>query len=87
MTVLMLWLIGLAGMAAHWVKRWARGQTATSFREYFFVVDRNHSVAAVITMTVSVATFLSAWDGVWTMQSAALVFLAGYASDSAANQG
>lgn len=80
-----IWLVGVAGMAAHWAKRWARGQSDATFVEYFVIREPRKSVAAAAAMAAAVATFLATWDGQLTGQALATVFLAGYAADSAAN--
>lgn len=87
MVDVLLFLVGAAGMALHWLKRWSVGQTEAGFWHYYFVNETRRSLGAVATMLVAVATFVSTWDGELTKGVLYTVLLSGYAADSAVNEG
>jgi hypothetical protein len=87
MADVMMFAVAAIGMALHWFKRWAAGQTDTGFWRYFFVVETKRSLAALATMVIAVATFLSTFDGHLSTSAFYTALLTGYASDSAANSG
>ena len=88
MTLSLLILIALLGLASHWFKKYCRGQSTASFQEYMMAYKKQ-SVASIATAIAAVATIYTSSDlaeGI-TGQLASLAFLAGYAGDSAANKG
>jgi hypothetical protein len=85
MTLIILIGIGLLGLVAHWLKKWARGQTKADFVEYMSK-HRRHSIASVSTLLASVITMYTAGDVALSSQSAAMAFTAGYMIDSTLNK-
>lgn len=79
--------LGLVGMAAHYVKKWSRGQYAGNLWAYLFADNPRASLAAVLTYTGAAASVIATGsiDGMTLAQVSALGFFTGYASDSAVN--
>jgi hypothetical protein len=85
MAFLLLLTAGFIGLVAHWLKRWARGQTVSSFWHYMSTHKR-HSVASVMSLFAATVAMFTAGDIELTNQSLATAFLAGYAIDSTVNK-
>jgi len=83
----LLLLAGL-GLFAHWAKKYGRGQSKASFKDYMRHYKKQSvaSVATTIAAVVTIYTTSDFADGV-TGQLAGLAFLAGYVGDSAVNKG
>lgn len=88
MTIIVLFAVALVGLFAHWFKKYYRGQSKASFKDYMLHYKRK-SLASLSTVVAAVVTIYSTADVAegLTGQLAALAFLAGYAGDSAANKG
>lgn len=84
MTLLIYILIGLVGMLAHWLKKWARDEIDCSLYQYCMTYKK-HTIGAVITMIGSVLTIYSGGPDL-SQVTATAVFIAGFAADSAANK-
>lgn len=85
MTFVLLLLIGLLGLFAHWLKKWGRGQTKASFVDYM-KAHRKHTIASLSALAGAIAGMFAVGDVVLTGQVAATTFLAGYSIDSAINK-
>ena len=83
----LLLLAGL-GLIAHWAKRYARGQSKASFKDYLahFKKQTLASVSATFTAILTLYTTSDLADGI-TGQLAGLAFMSGYMCDSAVNKG
>lgn len=79
-------LIGLAGLFSHWLKRYWRGQTDSTYWRYLFCIDVQSTKAAALTWAVSMFGFLATSPEL-SMASAYAAFSLGYMIDSAINSG
>ena len=88
MTLITLLLLAAVGLFAHWLKKYCRGQSRASFKEYMLRYKKQ-SIASATTALAAVATIYSTTESIdaLTGQLAGLAFLAGYASDSVMNKG
>lgn len=87
MTFLALLALSLLGLASHWLKKYYRGQSKASFKDYMLHYKKR-TIASVFTVISAVIALYSTLDAVeLTGQLASLAFLAGYAGDSAVNKG
>lgn len=86
-STMVFYAFGLAGMVAHYMKKWARGQYAGNLWAYLFADNPRASLAAVLTYTAAAAGVIATGsiDGLTLAQVAALGFGTGYVSDSAVN--
>ncbi|WP_427501379.1 hypothetical protein ACQE3E_06670 [Methylomonas sp. MED-D] len=84
--MMILILLGLLGLFAHWAKRHWRGQSECSFTDYL-LTHKRHTAASVLTLIGSVVGLFAVGDVELTQQTAALAFMAGYNIDSAVNKG
>ena len=79
-----LLLIAFTGLIAHWLKKWASGQTDADFKTYMLTHKKN-SIASVCTVIASIVGMYS--TGVADAELAqATAFLLGYTLDSATNK-
>lgn len=85
MSFIYLILIGLVGLAVHWLKKWARGQTKSGFLVYMRA-HKKHSIASVCTVIGSVAAYAALGDIALSIQSAGQALTIGYMVDSAVNK-
>lgn len=85
MTLLILLLAGIAGLFSHWLKKWGRGQTASTFKEYM-ESHKRYSIASVTAMIGAIAGMCVVGDVELTQQTLATAFLAGFAVDSTLNK-
>lgn len=81
--------LGMAGMLAHYVKKWARGEIVGNLDDYLF---RDHRAATLMAVMSLFGTGASLWlSGQFAnLQPGAFVLLAfstGWACDSAINKG
>jgi hypothetical protein len=79
-------IIGLAGLWAHWLKRYWRGQTQNTFWCYLFRCEVRATKAASLAFAVSMFGYLATEPSL-TVQSAYAAFGIGYMIDSAVNNG
>lgn len=81
-------LIALAGMFAHYIKKWLRGETQDSLLEYLFGANSwKHTVQAAVAVVVTVFGMFSAGQlDLATIAGLLTVFTIGYAGDSALNK-
>lgn len=81
-------VIALAGMFAHYIKRWLRGETQDSLREYLFGAQSwKHTVQAAFAVIATVGTmFMAGQLDLATLTGLVTVFTIGYAGDSALNK-
>lgn len=88
MTFIALITLAMLGVFVHWLKRYLRGQSKASFKDYmlFYRKQTTASVATAITAIVTIYATADFTEGL-TAQVAALAFLAGYTGDSATNKG
>lgn len=87
MTFLALLALSLLGLASHWLKKFCRGQSKASFKDYMMHYKKR-TIASLMTVLAAVVALYSTYDTVTlTGQLASLAFLAGYAGDSAVNKG
>lgn len=87
MTFLALLLTAIAGLVAHWFKRYCRGQTEASFKDYMLSYKKQ-TLASVTSVVAAIATLYAASDSVELAgQTLSTAFLAGYVGDSALNKG
>ena len=84
-TFIALLLIGFLGLFSHWLKKWGRGQTKASFKEYM-KTHKNHSIASVSMLVSSIVGMYAIGDVELTNQVMATAFLAGFAIDSTINK-
>ena len=86
-SAIVFYAFGLAGMAAHYMKKWARGQYAGNLWAYLFADNPRASLAAVLTYTAAAASVIATGsiDGMTLAQVSAVGFATGYVSDSAVN--
>lgn len=85
MTLLLLILIGLVGLVAHWFKRWVRGQTEANLVDYM-LTHKRYTAASVLTVVGGVVGICATGDVDLSQQTAAIAFMAGYNIDSALNK-
>lgn len=85
MTFLVLLAAAFAGLFAHWIKKWGRGETDAGFIDYM-KENRKHSIGSVSAIFASVVSMYTIGDVVLTGQAAATAFMAGYVLDSAINK-
>ncbi len=83
-----LMLLAGLGLFAHWAKKYGRGPSKASFKDYMQHYKKR-SIASVATAIAAVVTIYASADfsNGLTGQIAGLAFLAGYAGDSAVNKG
>ena len=85
MTLLVLLASGLAGLYAHWLKKWSRGQTKANFIDYM-AKHRKHSIASVTALVAYVVNMYASVDVATGSQYSAMAFMAGYMIDSSLNK-
>lgn len=85
MTFIQLLLIAFAGLFAHWLKRWGRGQTTVGFIEYMRQYHR-HSIASVCSVVASVISLYSVDGFAANDTTPAIAFLLGFTLDSTLNK-
>lgn len=80
--------IAMAGMFAHYVKKWLRLETHDSFCTYFFNRDslKNTLSAAGAVALAVISMFLAGQVDLNTVAGLTAVFTIGYAGDSALNK-
>lgn len=86
MTALIFICVAFAGIFAHWLKSWCRGQIQGGFF-YWLISEPKHTIYTL--MTVAGGLYTLATTGalmVVTQESLALVFLVGFSADSALNK-
>lgn len=88
MTFIALLALATLGLFAHWLKKYCRGQSKASFKDYMLHYKKQ-TIASATATVAAVATIYSTSETIDTItgQLAGLAFLAGYASDSVANKG
>ena len=87
MTFIALLLTAMAGLVAHWLKRYCRGQTEASFKDYMLTYKKQ-TIASVTSVVAAIAALWVASDSVELAgQTLSTAFLIGYAGDSAINKG
>lgn len=75
-----------AGLVAHWLVRWSKGDIHCDFMDYM-AKERRYSIASVATLLSVVATFYSAADAVaLTKQTVAMMFMGGFMIDNTMNK-
>lgn len=81
-------VVALAGMFAHYVKKWLRGETSDTFYSYFFDRDSiKHTLSAAGAVIAAVGgMFLAGQVDLNTIAGLAAIFTIGYAGDSALNK-
>lgn len=84
MSALYFTAIGIAGLAAHWLKRWAQEETQCSLWEYFFVRDKRATVNTLLTFGAAMFSFVAV-EPQLSWQTAYAAFLTGYATNSVFN--
>lgn len=84
--IALLYAAAIAGSAAHWAKRWARGQTAAGPLAYLRGEFR-HTLLSLGAAAGAVTAMIAQGQGLdGSPQALALAALAGYAADSALNK-
>lgn len=88
MTFIALLALAAIGLFAHWLKKYCRGQSKASFKDYMLHYKKQ-SIASATAAVAAVATIYSTSETIdgLTGQLAGLAFLAGYVGDSVANKG
>jgi hypothetical protein len=86
MTLIFFILAGLAGMVAHWFKKWATGEFDCNLYEYI-MVHKRHTAGAVLTTVGSIIGLVATGNVEISQQTLALAFFAGYTFDSSMNKG
>lgn len=88
MTFIALLALALIGLFAHWFKKYCRGQSKASFKDYMLHYKKQSFASLTTALTAVIAIYASAEaaDGI-TGQLSCLAFMAGYVGDSAANKG
>lgn len=86
MSILIFTLIGIAGLFAHWLKKWTQDQTTATLWQWWAIQNSKASVRTALTFATALFGFLSQ-DPPLTWATAYGVFLTGYALDSALNKG
>lgn len=81
--------LGLAGMIAHYLKKWARKEIAGNLVGYLIHDNPRDTLLAVMATAGGIGTayLMGQFDGVTIKQIIMPAFLIGYAGDSAANKG
>lgn len=81
-------VIALAGMFAHYVKKWLREETHDSVYAYFFDRDSiRHTVSAAGAVLFAVVSmFMAGQVDLGSIAGLAAIFTIGYAGDSALNK-
>lgn len=84
---LTFYLVGIAGMLAHWMKRYLR-QGGSNLLSYLFKKHPRYTLYALLTYTGAAfgLVVLGTATDLTSMQSLALAFTAGYTVDSAINK-
>lgn len=78
--------LALSGLVAHWYKRYARGQTRSSFLDYLRG-HRKHTAASVVAIVTGVfGMFVTGEAIALSAQTAGAAFMLGYTLDSAVNK-
>jgi hypothetical protein len=85
MSILLLLLAGGVGLFAHWLKLWAREQTASGFIDYM-KAHKRYTIAAVSTLVGSIIGMYVIGDVELTKQTLAMAFMAGFSIDAAVNK-
>jgi len=85
MEFLILFLIALAGLVVHWLKKWLRSQTNNNFIDYMSI-NPKHSLSSVTTVFAAIVTMQSAGMLDLSPSIMANAFLAGYGIDSMVNK-
>lgn len=80
--------IALAGMFAHYVKKWLRDETQDSVYAYFFDRDSiKHTLSAAGAVVVAVLSLFTAGQvDLGSLAGLTAIFTIGYAGDSALNK-
>jgi hypothetical protein len=85
MQIVLMFLIGLAGMSAHWLKLWSRGQTDLHIFHYINT-NRKATYQALSALIASLFTlYQSDIIDYTSVHDFTTIFLAGYAADSVVN--
>ena len=84
MTLLLFILLGFFGMAAHWFKKWARGEITVGLWDYARL-EKKHTFGAIITVIFAILTAMSSITE-FTQESISMALLIGFTGDSLANK-
>lgn len=85
MQIVFMFLIGLLGMSAHWLKLWSRGQTDLHVIHYI-QTNKKATYQALSALIASLFTlYQSGVIDYTSMHDFTTIFLAGYAADSVVN--
>jgi len=84
MTLIVLYLIGLAGMIGHWAKKVSKDESSSTLWQYVWH-NKWHTIGAVATMIAGVSVFIGP-DVTLTQASMAGAFVAGFGADSLVNK-
>lgn len=87
MTFLSLLALSLLGLASHWLKKYCRGQSKASFKDYMLHYKKRTIASVFTVISAVIALYSTMYTVELTGQLASLAFLAGYAGDSAVNKG
>lgn len=82
------YVAGFAGMFAHYVKKWTKGEYAGNLWAYLFADNPRASLAAIITYVGAAAAVVATGSigGMTIAQVIAAGFTTGFAIDSAVNK-
>ena len=88
MTFIALLALAMIGLFAHWFKKYCRGQSKASFKDYMLHYKKQSLASLMTSLGAVITIYLSteAANGL-TSQLAGLAFMAGYIGDSATNKG
>lgn len=88
-TTLLLSLAAVAGMLAHYVKKWGRKEITGNLFDYLIVDYPGNTIAALMTLAAALAAIVATGQLTGMQQPAimALGFGAGWAIDSGVNKG
>lgn len=79
-------VVVVAGMVAHWLKKFTRSDSTMTFKKYFFKADSKHTIAALMAaIGAAVTAVITGTADPETTQGVMGLFLLGYTADSAFN--
>lgn len=84
MSTFLIFFAGFVGMAAHWYKRWFRGQTGSTFAQYMSA-NTGNTILSFGAMVGACASIIATGAEV-NPQLIATALLAGYTADSVMNK-